>query len=299
MAKNKPDPSPELELDKESRKRLEKLSAQWDELPNAWSLVNITLPDLRLLLEHHAPLQDLIRTLVAVPTGTSPAALAQETSQLRSQLEDEQSQHQHTQAELDRAQAELEQHSSKIRQLQADLGQCSAAVQKLTQDKSKIEQQLQQTQHALQSSQAQLARSGSTPAELALLRSDPDLARGLSLPPLESNDTQALIQIVAVLAQMDNIKRLWQVLKERCEAQQRPANANERQLLATALAWHNNNWLTRPYKLVEICAGQAYDYDQHQRCRLTHQGETIAAQYLPGIADSSGKLQCKVLVSTH
>jgi hypothetical protein len=56
---------------------------------------------------------------------------------------------------------------------------------------------------------------------------------------------------VAVLAQRDNLERL-PALKDRCEAENRPAHTAERALLAAALSWYNHNWRSKPYQLVRV-----------------------------------------------
>lgn len=292
-------------LDKDRRKRLEEITPDWQESPS-WRLKNLTVVDLRLLLEHHAPLQDLIRAIAAVPAGGAPAALAHETTALRGQLagmevahgeiEDERAR---LQADLERAQEELAALQSHCRALQASLTECSAATQKLLQDKREQEDLRQQLENQLRQARRDLARSGGSPAELALLRADADLAGQLDLAELPADDTRALIQLVAVLAQRDNLERLWNVLKERCEAGNRPASDAERALLGAALGWYNHNWRTKPYRLVDAAPGAAYDYEQQLRCRQTAAGETVNELRLPGIADGSGRLRCKALVSTR
>ena len=300
-------------LDKDSSKRLEKLDAQWTEAYEKWSLEKLTLPDLKLLLEHFAPLQELIRALVAAPAGTAPAALVDETNALRAQISDTEDRLSNAEDQLRQAQdsiaqalAELAEANSQCSALQDDLKQCNAGTKALLQQNKQHEQaskqlqkELQAADKKLQASQAELARAGSAAPELALLRQDTALAQALSLSPLPSGDTEALIHIVAVLAQRDNLERLWGVLKERCEAEHRPASAPEQALLSAALAWYNHNWRTRPYRLIEAAPAAAYDFNAHLRSRHTTTGETITAQHLPGIADGSGALLCKVLVSTR
>lgn len=291
------------ELDKDSRKRLDKLADEWDKAPSGFSFVPA---DLRLLLEHHVPLQDLIRALVATPAGASPSALAHETASLRDQASAAQAAQDSAEAALASTQAELAQAHERCRAAERDLSQCTAKVQDLLQKNrlqqqtmQQLEQQCQQLQNALSAAQAQLARSGSAPAELALLRQDTALAQALGLEPLPSDDTQALIQTVAVLSQRDNLERLWGALKDRCEAEKRPATAGEHALLQAALDWHNRNWPTRPYRLIEAAPASAYHFEYHQRSRHANTGETISAQHLPGIADGSGRPLCKALVHTQ
>lgn len=303
MAKHLP---AEDSLDKKSRERLEKLESQWSEPCDAMFLKALTPPDLKLLLEHCTPLQDLIRALVATPEGTSPSALAHETASLRDQASAAQTAQEHAEAALASAQTELAQAHERCRAAERDLSQCTAKVQDLLQQNrlqqqtmQQLEQQRQQLQNTLSAAQAQLARSGSAPAELALLRQDTALAQALGLEPLPGDDTQALIQTVAVLSQRDNLERLWSALKDRCEADKRPASAGEHALLQAALAWHNHNWRTKPYRLIEAPPASAYHFDQHQRSRHASTGETISAQHLPGIADGSGHPLCKALVHTQ
>ena len=300
-------------LDKKSSDRLEKLGGEWTEAYEKWSSEKLTVPDLKLLLEHFAPLQELIRALVAAPAGTAPAALVDETNALRAQISDAKSrlsdaEDKLSKAETARAQtlAELAEANSKCSALQDDLKQCNAGTKTLLQQNKQHEQankQLQKDWQAadkkLQASQAELARAGSAPPELALLRQDTALAQALSLSPLPSSDTEALVQTVAVLAQRDNLERLWGVLKERCEAEHRPASAAEQALLSAALAWYNYNWRTRPYRLIDAAPAAAYDFNAHLRSRHTTTGEAITAQLLPGIADGSGNPLCKALVSTR
>jgi septal ring factor EnvC (AmiA/AmiB activator) len=287
------------DLDKDSRKRLEKLAEQWSETPSSWSLEKLTPVDLKLLLEHWAPLQDLIRAVAAGPAGASPAALAQETTTLREHIAETVAARSAAEDDNARLLAELEKAQGQCRALQNDLAQCTATTQKFLQANGALEKQMQQAQKDLAACSAELARSGSAPGELALLRQDAELAQRLELADLPADDSRALIQIVAVLAQRDNLERLWSALKERCEAQNRPAHDPERALLVAALAWHNYNWRTRPYRLVEATPGAAYDFERHLRSRHVASGEIVAELRLPGIADGGGKPLCKALVSTR
>ena len=300
-------------LDKPSRKRLEKLGTQWSEPCEAWSVDKLTLPDLKLLLERFTPLQDLIRALVATPEGTSPNTLAQETASLRHEASSAQAAQSSAEDALAEAQAQLAQAHAQCSALQNDLNQhkhdlseCAATTKNLLQENQaqantiqKLEKEVQQAEKKLKACQAELARSGNAPAELALLRQDNALAQALGLAPLPSDDTLALIQMVAVLAQRDNLERLWRTLKDRCETELRPASASEAALLTAALAWYNHNWRTRPYSLIEATPATAYDMERHQRCRHSPTGDTVAAQHLPGMADGSGTPLCKALVSTR
>lgn len=281
------------ELDTNRRKRLEKLNEEWTKAPSAFG--SFSTSDLRLLLEHFSPLQNLIRNIAVSPQDAASASPPIQTA---------------PPAELQPAHNQYSNLELQYQAAQRDLAECNVAAKKLLRDQEKIlqnnktlkqeckqlEKQLRQAQEQLSASQA---TQTNTAAELALLRSDPDLAQQLGLPDLPGDNTQALIQTVAVLAQRDNLERLWSALKDRCEANNRAASAPERALLETALAWHNHNWRTRPYRLIEATPSSAYQFEKYLRSRQTPTGETVAALLLPGIADGSGKPLCKTLVRTH
>lgn len=297
---------PVQELDKDSRKRLEKIQMEWAKTPESFMLEKLTFPDLRLLLEHYSPLQDLIRAIAGTAQGGSPVAAALQTSDLREQLQETVAEAQAATAAQAESAAEAEDLRQKCQAFQHDLNQCSAATQKLLQEKAstqealrQLEKKLQQAQKELTATCTELARSGAIPAELKLLQLDTELARRLELADLPPDATQALIRVVAVLAQRDNLERLWAVLKERCEAENRTTHAEERALLAAALSWYNHNWRNKPYQLVEVAPGMAYDFERHLRSQHTTGGEKISELRLPGIADGSGRLSCKALVSTR
>lgn len=320
-------------LDKKRREILDSLAQKWDEAPGKYFADKLTLADLRLLLEHFAPLQDLIRAVAASPLAAAhpasqaapdaaphaapaagpdagpdahhPSALAQECSALRQRCAQPEAALLAATEHGQRLQTELDQAQAQNRGLQADLLQCTSACKQLQQAQALAEQaqtqlqkQLQRAQAETQASRAELGRRSSVP-ELALLRADAELAQRLDLANLPPDDTQALIRTVAVLAQQDSLLRLWDAIKERCEAQQRSASPAEHTLLASALAWHNHNWATRPYQLQPADATAAYDYNRHQRSRHTPTGERLAEQRLPGLADGGGKPLRKALVCTH
>ena len=281
------------ELEKNRRKRLETLTDEWEKSPSA--VGSFSASDLRLLLEESPLVQDLIRSIATScrdMTGASAPVLAPtlSESQQASSPSDLESQCQ-------AAQRDLEQCTAETQKLLQEKGKLSKANKTLKDEKKELEKQLQQAQKLLSACQA-AAQSNAVPA-LALLRGDLDLAQRLGLPDLPSDDTQALIQVVAVLAQRENFERLWSALKDLCEADQRPAKQAERALLATALAWHNHNWRTRPYRLIEAAPSSVYNFDNHLRSRHTQAGDTVAELYLTGIADGSGNPLCKALVRTR
>lgn len=277
-------------VDKNCCKQLEKLGEQWRE-PVSDSSEKLALADLRLLLEHFVPLQELIRRIAV----TSPG----ETSGTETEPADSAETLTSTQAEQQQA---LDQCGALVR----DPTHCTATMQQLLQSneelkriRTQLEARLQQLQEELGDCQAEHSRNTRVPAELILLRSDAELAQQMGLAELPSDSMTAMIQVVAVLAQRDSLDRLWNVLRERCEALRRPVTQAEHALLKNALTWYNHNWDTRPYRFIEAVPGKVYDYTQHLRSRHSSSGETLSALHLPGIADGSGKPLCKALVTTH
>jgi len=280
-------------LDKDSRKRLEKLSSQWE--TNKQTFVDrLSLPDLRLLLERHPPLQELIRSIVNAPAapGEAPARPLAEAQTLNA-----------THTALNVARQELEDLHRRYTELEKELAatqhryvQESAAQQQEIQQLKKL---LQEERTALESTRSDLARAACPPAELSILREDAELAKQLELGNLPDDSSQALIQAVAVLAQRENLDRLWSLLKDRCEVENRAASPAERALLTNALGWYNHNWRSKPYRLIETRTNTPFDYEQNLRSHHTPSGEAVIELRLPGFADGSGKPRCKALVTTR
>jgi len=281
------------------QKRLDELAKSWDDEPGGFTLDKLTLPDLRLLLEHFPPLQALIRALAApddsaalaadnqYPTPAPPAAnwkaLESELDALKTQLAATEDSWRQSQAEAQRlkqalsaAQTELQQNQERLRRLEAE-------NLRLARERDQATRQLAAlTPHPL----------------LTIIQRLPDLAEAFALnPPADASPQEALIRAVAILSQLETIERLWDHLKDRCNRDRRPAHAEERELLATALAWHNLNWQRR-YQLQTPLQGSLYDYDSQQRCTATASGERIQAVWLPGIAAPNGNPLRKALVAT-
>lgn len=301
MGKNK-----DSELDEDSRKRLKKLADKWIKEERPLLLDNLIASDLRLLFEHFEPLKDLIRAIAGTPAGAAPSTLVQETTALREQITESSSWREMAQAALAKTSDELARAQQDIKALSKDLEQCSMTTKQLLGDKQaldktrvQLEKQVQHLQNQLDDTKAKLAENGQAPSELSLLRQDADLAQQLGLANLPADDTAALIRMVAVLAQRDSLERLWGALKERCESSNRAANTEETKLLAAALEWHNHNWQNRPYRLFDVAARSAYDYERQLRSRHSPSGETVIEMRLLGIADGSNKPLCKALVNTQ
>lgn len=272
----------ERQLDPKSLDQLEKLQKQWEKPVNDYfGHEQLRVADLRLLLEHFPPLQALIRAIAAGENATA------------AELEDDQADEagQAAQPAVYAPPREME------RSLREELPRSEAQLQKLLQDNRKQEQVCRQLKDEL--AEAQRSRAVAAPAELILLREDAALADAMGLAALSEDDLLAWTQVVAVLAQRDNLERLWSVLKTRCEAERRPANEGELRLISSALTWLNHNWRARPYRLREAAPSTVFDFDTQQRSSHAAAGDMVAELWLPGIADGGGRLLCKALVLTR
>jgi hypothetical protein len=292
-------------LDKR-RKRLERLANSWETQESLPLFGEGFAPaDLRLLLERYEPLRDLIRALVAAPGNVSPVAPQtqrpekEELVRLQSELAQTKSQFGDLQQHLAQCQADTRSCRQQNLDLTREHESCRQQNLKLTQEREQLDKQLQKAIRDLKSCRAERDHSLATSTELEILRKDTELAQRLELADLPADQTQALIRVVAVLAQRDNLERLWNALKERCERQDRPASEAELSLLRGALGWHNHNWRAHPLRLIEAPASGAYNFEQHLRSQHTSAGETISESRLPGILDGSGKTLCKPLVTTR
>lgn len=135
--------------------------------------------------------------------------------------------------------------------------------------------------------------------ELALLhavQADTDMAATWLGAATDEDEGRQLLRVVACAAQWDLLSELWEKLASRCKQNQRAANAAELAMLRAALALHNLRWHGRAAQLAEVTAGTPYDYDRHQRG--TPSGDTVRALWLPGLVNAGGQLHKKPLVQT-
>jgi len=299
MGKKK-EPEDSTALTDKQQKRLDKLAKSWDDEPSIFLVSDyLTLPDLRLLLEHFPPLQALIRALAAPDESAAqaadsphptPALPAANWKALESELRDLKAQLAETQDAWRQSQTEAQRLKQTLSATEAELQQNQERLRWLEAENTRLARERDQATR-------QLAALAPHPI-LTIIQRLPDLAEAFALnPPADASPQEALIRAVAILSQRDNIERLWDHLKDRCNRDRRPAHADERELLTTALEWHNLNW-QRPYQLQTPPQGSSYQYETQQRCTATPSGERIQAVWLPGIADPNGKPLRKALVAT-
>lgn len=297
MAKNTHD---DAELSKDERKRLEKLGEGWGKVSNKpfgySSPEKITLFDLRLLLEHFPPLRELIRQVAAPELGrvVPGAAVSVEWESARDEAAE--AAQTEIEAECDALQTQLNASQHDAADLRRQLAEEQQRRGQMEQEVQRLRQQLE---HQTQAFARQRQQQSTFPPGVALLGGNSALAVRLGLTDLPGDATGALIRVVAVLAQMSSIERLWDALKESCERERRPASAEEVALLQTALDWHNHNWSRRPYMLHCPKTESFFDYSREVRATISPSGDTLADVWLPGIVAGSGAVQKKALVATR
>lgn len=297
-------------LTEKQQKLMDELSKLWEKPATDWRRSSLTLPELRLLLEHFQPLRDLIRSIADPQVASEQhaiSALRSELSQLEAQLQQlhaskqalEQQLHS-VQTQLHEAQQAEQRASQQLSQTQQQLQQAQATshalqqqLERSTQERNALQQQVASLQARLQ----QHAAFGAASTVLQTLRQDSALATRLGLADL-GTDSDSALRVVAVCAQRDTLERLFNIAAEQANQHRAALPAAWQQLLETALAWYNHNWQTHPYRLETPAAGAAYDFNRHKRAAHTPTGESVQQTLVPGLADSSGKLQIKPLVAT-
>jgi len=292
-------------LSGKQQKRLDELAKDWEaECKGIFS--GFSLSDLHLLLQHFAPLQQLIRQLavsedpvqtdvrqpVSTAYGDETLSLAQEAASVNPDQRDELA-------------ALLQQERDLRTQLENKLSDATSCLSHSQQQCQRLEQTLQQLQQQQQQQQQRhhaeldaLRQAGQSPV-VTLLCQDVSLATDLGLDDMGGDGSADLVRCVAVLSQLDTIRQLWDLLKARCEQQLRPATDGELVLLSNALAWHNHNWRQKPYQLYQPALASGFDFNKAQRALGTPpSGESLRGVWLPGISDHAGRLQKKALVVT-
>ncbi|MFM4824135.1 hypothetical protein ACEUDJ_04485 [Aeromonas bivalvium] len=288
-------------LSGKQQKRLDELAKDWEaECKGIFS--GFSLSDLHLLLQHFAPLQQLIRQLtvsgdpvqtdvrqpVSTAYGDETLSLAQEATSVNPDQRDELA-------------ALLQQERDLRTQLENKLSDATSHLSHSQQQCQRLEQTLQQLQQQQQRHHAELdalRQSGQSPV-VTLLCQDVSLATDLGLDGMGADGSADLVRCVAVLSQLDTIRQLWDLLKARCEQQLRPASDGELALLGSALAWHNHNWRQKPYQLYQPALASGFDFNKAQRALGTPpSGESLRGVWLPGISDHAGRMQKKALVVT-
>ncbi|WP_172590741.1 hypothetical protein [Shewanella xiamenensis] len=294
-----------VHLTAEEQKRLDELSHNWAKEDKSLfsGSPKLSVFDLKMLLLHFAPLKSVIQQIAHQPltekyshtdvdrslteVHSEPTALV-DLHAFEHQLSQAHGANNQLEQQLQQLQSELNEQQNKNLTLENALTSATAKLKQL-------ETQYQQAQQALTAASQALIHPVQN-----ILRQDLSLSADLGLNATGGEPSSTdFIRTVAVMSQLDSVKRLWDLLKDRCEQQNRSASQGEVQLLATALGWHNHNWQQKPFQLFESKTGQSFDFNQQQRAAFSPpMGETIKAVVLPGIRDHAGRLLKKALVIT-
>ncbi|MDX7760816.1 hypothetical protein SJS80_02605 [Aeromonas caviae] len=305
------------------QKRLDELAKEWGAESRGTSL-GLHTSDLHLLLQHFAPLQQLIRQLAAGGEGAvqtnvmqpasttycddalpldqdSASVQSDQRNELTTRLQQERHQRDQLENKLRDTASHLLQSQQECKRLEQALQQEQAlrhtAQTELSETASRL-RQLEQQQQRHHAELDALRQSGQSPV-VTLLCQDVSLATDLGLDGMGADVSADLVRCVAVLSQLDTIRQLWDLLKARCEQQLRPASDGELALLGSALAWHNHNWRQKPYQLYQPALASGFDFNKAQRALGTPpSGESLRGVWLPGISDHAGRMQKKALVVT-
>lgn len=247
-------------MSKQERKRLEKLQSEAGKEAGAFSLERLTLPDLLLLLRNDDELRALIRTIVEQPVEEEDSANVQEAPE---EIVDEP-------VEAPPPKPAIQTFWS------APAPPPPAPPPPAPVDP--LRRQLA-TQLAL----------------LQAVRADEELASQW-LGTDQEDEGQQLVRLIARVSQWDTVMDLWDFLANRCKQGKRAASPAEHQILAAALAAHNLRWIGRQAGFRHVEVGAAYDFRHHQRGTST--GDTVRAEWLPGLTNAGGEMQKPPLVQT-
>lgn len=132
---------------------------------------------------------------------------------------------------------------------------------------------------------------------LTQVQQDPILSEILLHRHQNSSENQQFIALIANAAQWNTIEILFDKLAQRCKDEQRPAHASELDILQQCLAIHNLIWQNQTAQLRSISIGTPYDYKKHNSSN--GRGDTIAAEWLPELLNTSGKTSKPALVQTQ
>lgn len=201
-----------------------------------------------------------------------------------------------------------------LKSIDSKMGHQTPTVTKIDDTSSSIEnhdlkQQLNSAQNELGSLKTELQQAHQnakhtawqdlkpwTDFQAALLQ-DADLTQLLLAQYSDEAELPQLIRLIASAAQWEQVERVWDELKKRCDREQRAANATELQLLAHCLAAHNLAFHNRQAKISDVAIGSAFNSREH--IRANPRGETVSEQWLPALHNAGGIRTRQALVWTE
>ncbi len=278
-------------MNKQEQVRFDKLSQEIDSvsMPSLWSSTSLQPYDLLLLLREHPKIRQLVRDIAAPNTPSAEGNVQGYAQDVISE------------SEIAEVAAAAEKPSQALEPLQAELDSVRGQLAQLQSEKQALQARLQAEQQRSQDLTEQLARRASSPwstaqTVLKAARADHELSN-LWLGAEPENEQDRVIKFIAIAANWDRVEALWDILAERCKAQQTPVPAAFISLLQGCLLIHNTIWQDRAAGLLEPEINAMFKSDQHDRCGSL-KGEAIAQVWLPGLRNAAGQARRKSLVQT-
>jgi hypothetical protein len=246
-------------MNKKEKARFEKLQSEANKEVGA-AYEKLYFPDLLLLLKHDDELRSLIRSIVAHPAEEEDSADVQETQE---DIVDEPAE------------------GPPPKSVMQTLWLAPAPPPPAPPPPAPVDPLRRQlaTQLAL----------------LQAVRADEELTAQW-LGTGQEDEGQQLVRLIARVSQWDTVVDLWDLLASRCKQGKRAASPAEHQILAAALAAHNLRWMGRQAGFRHVEVGVSYDYKYHLRGTPT--GDTVRAEWLPGLTNAGGEVQKSPLVQT-
>ena len=272
----------DIEMDKDERKRLERLQEDGPKGVKGWVLEKLSYPDLQLLLVADPTIQDLIRQIVkpmfAAPEGEEATDAVELVSDTDTKSEIEAEPPAKDQKAKSKVSAVLHQDSENSHvALPAPVIEYREIIKEVP---------------------VQDPLRGQLAPELALLKAvkaDAELAQAWLWA--DESEGRQLVRLLAVLSEWDEVLRLWSCLADRCKNGQRAATPAELHLLQAALALHNLRWRDRSARLVRVDSGVPFHHETMERG--PSKGNTVTKVWLPGLENAAGQAQKKPLVDLH
>lgn len=273
------------------QKRLQELNKAIEsrKLPLFLSSDDLQPYDLVLLLTHHPFIRQLVRDIAAPNTPSAEGNAQGHAQDVISE------------SEIAEVAVAAEKPGQALEPLQAELDSVHGQLAQLQSEQQALQARLQAEQQRSQDLTEQLARRASSPLSTAqtflkAARADHELSN-LWLGAEPENEQDRVIKFIAIAANWDRVEALWDILAERCKAQQTPVPAAFISLLQGCLLIHNTIWQDRAAGLLEPEINAMFKSDQHDRCGSL-KGEAIAKVWLPGLRNAAGQARRKSLVQT-
>lgn len=269
-------------MNKDERKRLERLQEDGPKGVAGYLLKDLTYPDLQLLLVADETTRRLIRQILESPVGTEPAAAGSEHDKEES-------------SDMGRKKDDLKEtltaEEKKVHTLTAHWREVQAELATAQRECSQLQIQLAAAERKLKAPAPHPLLTQLSP-ELALLKAllaDDELRAQWHLDN-DDNPGRQLARLLANLSDWDDgVCTLWDKLATRCKADQRTATPTEISMLQTALDLHNLRYQHRAATLQSTDLGTGFHHEHMERG--TPKGNTVAAVWLPGLNSADGKLR--------